>query len=32
MINTTVIGEYKVMDTLAICDDLKILWHFEILT
>ena len=32
MINTAVIGEYKVMDILAICQKLKILWHFEILT
>ncbi len=32
MINTAVIGEYKVMDILAICQKFKILWHFEILT
>ena len=27
-----IIGGYKVMDILAICQKLKILWHFEILT
>ncbi len=32
MINTAVIGEYEVMDILAICEKLKILWYFEILT
>ncbi len=32
MINTTVIGEYKIMDILAICQKVKILWHFKILT
>ncbi len=32
MLNTAVIGEYKVMDILAICQNLKILLHFEILT
>ncbi len=32
MINTAVIGEYKVTDISAICQKLKILWHFEILT
>ena len=31
-INTAVIGVYKVMDILAICKELKILWHFEVLT
>ncbi len=29
IINTAVIGEYKVMDILAICLKLIILWHFE---
>ncbi len=32
MINTAVIGEYKIMDILALCQKLKILWHFENLT
>ncbi len=27
MINTAIIGEYKVMDILAICQKSKILWH-----
>ncbi len=30
MINKVVMGEYKVLDILAICQNLKILWHFEI--
>ncbi len=32
MINKAVIRGYKVMDVSAICQKLKILWHFEILT
>ncbi len=32
MINNAVVGEYKVMDILAICQKLKIVWHFEIVT
>ncbi len=31
MINTAVIGEYKVMAILAICQKINILWHFETL-
>ncbi len=29
MINTAVIGEYKVKDILTVCQKIKILWHFE---
>ncbi len=32
MINKVVIGEYKVINVLAICQNLKILCHFDILT
>ena len=32
MINKVVMGEYKVMDILAMCLKLHIFWHFEILT
>ena len=32
MISKAVIGKYTVMDILAICQNLKILWQFEILT
>ena len=30
MINNVVIGEYTIMDILAICQKFKKLWHFEI--
>ena len=32
MINKAVVRVYKVMHILAVCQKLKILWHFEILT
>ena len=32
MINKAVIREYKVIHVLAICQELKKLWHFEVLT
>ena len=32
MINKAAIREYNVMDVLAISHELKLLWHFEILT
>ena len=32
MINKAVIRECKVINALAICEKLKVLWHFEILT
>ncbi len=32
MMNKAVIREYKVIHLLVICQKLKMLWHFEILT
>ncbi len=31
MINKVVIGEYKLINVLAICQRVKIVWHFELL-